>query len=530
MLETPRAGNPRRPLRKARNELLPRSRRPVRAPVRPARGRVRHRAHDLAAPAARGQRADARDRNGDPGGRLRLSAPPVPDDRHRRDRPVPPDRLLPPARLGHRDRLPDRRDPLGRGRVHRDERRGALEREDGRGRQARPQAGAQRRVPGRIGHGPARRRARAARRRGLLLGADRLAGQLAGLGDRRPHRPRLRRLADLGLRASRRRHLHEGGGRRRRPRREDRGGHPRGRSPQPGRDRGQRGRQRRRLRGHGRRPLRDLCRHGGRGHAARERVPGQRAVALPAGHRRDLDHRLDHRHVLRADRARRLDHERALQVRDRGHAALGDRVHPGDGGVRRRHVQLLEPLRLGADRPRHHVPARRDHRVLHGHALGPGEVDFERVTHGARDEHHRGARRGHAGDGAAGDRDRDRDRRRVLRRGAGAVRDRRRGHGAALDDRPDRRSRRVRPGDRQRGRHRRDGEPRRVGAGDHGSAGRGREHDEGGHEGLRDRVGRPRRADPVRRVHARAPGSRARDDHVLARRIHGWSRACSSAA
>ena len=111
-----------------------------------------------------------------------------------------------------------------------------------------------------------------------------------------------------------------------------------------------------------------------------------------------------------------------------------------DGG----HVQLLEPLRLGADRPRHHVPARRDHRVLHGHALGPGEVDLERVTHRARDEHHRGARRGHAGDGAAGDRDRDRDRRRVLRRGAGALRDRRRRHGAAFDDRPDRRARRVR--------------------------------------------------------------------------------------
>ena len=61
-----------------------------------------------------------------------------------------------------------------------------------------------------------------------------------------------------------------------------------------------------------------------------QRVPGQRAVALPARHRRDLDHRVDHRHLLRPDRARRLDHERALQVRDRRHAALGDRVHPGD--------------------------------------------------------------------------------------------------------------------------------------------------------------------------------------------------------
>ena len=125
--------------------------------------------------------------------------------------------------------------------------------------------------------------------------------QLAGLGDRRPRRPRLRRLADLGLRASRRRHLHEGRGRRRRPGRQDRSGNPRGRSAEPGRDRRQRRRQRRRLRRHGRRPLRDVRRHGGRGDAAR------RARSRPAssGSTRsciggDLDHRLDHRHVLRA--------------------------------------------------------------------------------------------------------------------------------------------------------------------------------------------------------------------------------------
>ena len=43
-----------------------------------------------------------------------------------------------------------------------------------------------------------------------------------------------------------------------------------------------------------------------------------------------------------------------------------------------------------------------------------------------------------------------------------ALRHRRRGHGAALDDRPDRRPRRVRPGDRQRRRDRRDGGPARV--------------------------------------------------------------------
>ena len=45
---------------------------------------------------------------------------------------------------------------------------------------------------------------------------------------------------------------------------------------------------------------------------------------------------------------------------------------------------------------------------------------------------------------------------------------------------------------------------RRVRPRDHRSARRGRQHDEGRHEGLRDRLGRPRRARPLRRVHARA--------------------------
>ena len=44
------------------------------------------------------------------------------------------------------------------------------------------------------------------------------------------------------------------------------------------------------------------------------------------------------------------------------------------------------------------------------------------------------------------------------------VRHRRRGHGAAVDDGPDRGARRLRPRDRQRGRHRRDGRPARLGA------------------------------------------------------------------
>ena len=100
---------------------------------------------------------------------------------------------------------------------------------------------------------------------------------------------------------------------------------------------------------------------------------------------------------------------------------------------------------------------------------------------------------------AAGDRARRRHpRREPLRR---PVRDRRRRDGAALDDRPDRRARRLRPGHRQRRRHRRDGRPARERARDHRPARRGRQHDEGRHEGLRDRLGRARRARPLRLVH-----------------------------
>ena len=54
----------------------------------------------LAAAAAGRQRADAGDRARRAGGRRRVPAPPVPDDRDRRDRAVPAARLLPLARLG----------------------------------------------------------------------------------------------------------------------------------------------------------------------------------------------------------------------------------------------------------------------------------------------------------------------------------------------------------------------------------------------------------------------------------------------
>ena len=223
------------------------------------------------------------------------------------------------------------------------------------------------------------------------------------VGGRRPPRPRLRRLAHLRLRPARRRHLHEGRRRRRRPRRQDRGRHPRGRPAQPGRDRRQRRRQRRRLRRHGRRPVRDVRRHRRRGDAARHRLREQQPLAVPARARRHLDPGLDHRHVLRARRqGRERDHQRALHERPRRDGALRDRVHPGHEGVRGPAVLVLAALRLGARRARDHVPARRDHRVLHREPLEPGQEDRRSVDDRARDEHHRRPRQGHGGDRAAG--------------------------------------------------------------------------------------------------------------------------------
>ena len=254
--------------------------------MRGRRGRIRALLHLVAAEAARRQRADAGDRARRAGGRRGLPAPPVHDDRGGRGRAVPGDRVLPRARLGDGDRLRDRRRPLGGGGLHRHERRGALERPHGRGREAGPAPRVPRRVQGRLGGGPARRRPRPARCRRLLRHPHRVLRQEPGERNRRPDRARVRRLADLGLRTPRRRHLHEGRRRRRRPRRQDRGGHPRGRPAQPGRDRRQRRRQRRRLRRHGGRPVRDVRGHRRRRDAAGDGVPAREPAALPARARR----------------------------------------------------------------------------------------------------------------------------------------------------------------------------------------------------------------------------------------------------
>ncbi len=469
----------------------------------------------MAAAAARRQRGDAGDRPRRAGGRSRVPAPPVHHHRRGRGRPVPRDRVLPRARLGDGDRLRDRGGALGSRGLHRHERGRSFERAHSRGCEAGPPSRLRGCLQGRLRRRSARRRPRPPGRRRLLRDPHRVLRQEPGDRDRRPDRACVRRLADLRLRAPRRRHLHQGRRRRRRPRRQDRGRHPGGRPAQPGRDRRQRRRQRRRLRRHGGRPVRDVRGHRRRRDAAGDGVPAREPAALPARARRRLDPRLRDRDLLRPDRQERLDHQRALQERPRRDGALGDRLHPRHDGVRRGPLQLRRALRLCARRPGDHLRARRDHRVLHRLALESRQVDLEGVADRSRHEHHRGPRRRHARDRGSGDRDRGRDHRRV--RDRRPLRHRRRRDGPALDVRPDRRPRRVRPRHRQRRWDRRDGPPGRVRPRDHRPARRRRQHDEGGHEGLRDRLGGSRRARPLRRVQAR-PGRRGPDARPSASR------------
>ena len=90
------------------------------------------------------------------------------------------------------------------------------------------------------------------------------------------------------------------------------------------------------------------------------------------------------------------------------------------------------------------------------------------------------------------------------------VRHRHRRHDHAGAGRPRGRARRLRPGHRQCRRHRRDGGPAARGPRPHRRAGRGRQHHQGGHQGLRDRLGRPRRAGAVRRLRRRTSSTTSR--------------------
>ena len=82
-----------------------------------------------------------------------------------------------------------------------------------------------------------------------------------------------------------------------------------------------------------------------------------------------------------------------------------------------------------------------------------------------------------------------------------ALRHRRRRHRHAEHGRHRRRPRRLRPDHRQRRRHRRDGRAAGERARRHRPARRRRQHDQGGHQGLRHRLGRPGGAGAVRRLH-----------------------------
>ena len=214
----------------------PRGRRRPR--MRCVRRRVRTSDDALSARALARQRAHAEHLARRPAGRARLPEPPVHHDRRRRRGRVRRADLR--AEHRRRVRLRDRRHPLRLGGLHRHERVRARQRARRRGRPRGGLPGAHRRLPRRRDHRPARGRPRPDGGSRLLRPAHRGLQRNSEDGRRCADRARLRGLADLDLRPSRRRHLHEGGRRRRRPRGQGRGRHPRGRSPQPRDDRRQR--------------------------------------------------------------------------------------------------------------------------------------------------------------------------------------------------------------------------------------------------------------------------------------------------
>ena len=283
-----------------------------------------------------------------PRGRAGLSRAPVHDHRHRRRGRLPA-RLV--AALGdRRDRLPDRRRAFGRCRLHRHARLGARQCAHRAGRLQQPRRRPRHRLQVGRHHRHAGRRPRAARRLRLLLDPDRPDGLCAGRphGHRRAGRARLRRFADLDLRPSRRRHLHQGRRRRRRSRRQGRSRHSRRRSAQPGHHRRQCRRQCRRLRRHGGRPVRDLCGDRRRHHGARRRSSSaaRRCSATVMLYPLAICGACIITSIVGTFfvklGSQRLDHGRALQGPDRHRPAV-------DRRPRRRH---LADHRLGRDRHR----------------------------------------------------------------------------------------------------------------------------------------------------------------------------------
>ena len=416
---------------------------------------------------------------------------------------------------GHR--LPDRCGSFRRGRLHRHACLRAGECADRRcGQDRRAQARAKRRLPLGRNHRPSGGGPRPPRRHRLLRDpADR-----GGRDEDRAGSARgtwLRRLAHLDLRAAGRRHLHQGRRRGRRPGRQGGSRHSRGRPAQPRGDRRQCRRQCGRLRRHGGGPLRDLCRHHRRHHAARggvlHRAVAAIAHALPAGYRRRLHPGVGDRHVLRPPRQEPEDHARALSRLPGLRRALRHRVlsdHRLGGGLehrvhsRRRDGLGPRPLPLRVDRAGGDRPHDLGHRILHVDRVRAGARYRQGVDHGGCHQHHPGACDLHAGDGASRDHHLGRDHPRLSR--CRPIRHRDRGDSDAGARRHGRCPRCLWPGDRQCRRHRRDGGLARGRAANDRRAGCGRQHHQGGDQGLRHRL---RRACCACAVHGLYRGSGA---------------------
>ena len=266
-----------------------------------------------------------------------------------------------------------------------------------------------RRLPRRRGHRHARRRPR---RCSASPATTAILTWLVGespQGGRRADRPRLRRLADLGLRPPRRRHLHQGAptsaptsSARSRP------ASPRT-TPQPGGDRRQRRRQRRRLRRHGRRPVRDLRRHRGRRDAARRASPSPSTPQRPCTRWSSAASRSSPRSsALRGASSQAGNVERALYqglivsgviaalAFYPGHTWLMSRPRHTQRRRRRAHPQPLGTVYLCAliGIGVTGVPVR-DHRLLHLDPLQPGEEHRAGAsTDRSRHQHHPGPRPG----------------------------------------------------------------------------------------------------------------------------------------
>ena len=157
----------------------------------------------------------------------------------------------------------------------------------------------------------------------------------------------------------------------------------------------------------------------------------------------------------------------------------------------------------GLDRPCGHRPHRRHHRILHRHRQAPGRVDRAGLRHRPRHQRDPGPRGVARIDGASGAGHRRRHHLDLPARRP--LRHRDRGHDHARPRRHDRRARRLRPGHRQRRRHRGNGRPAEGSAPVDRRARRGRQHHQGDHQGLRDRLGGLGRAGAVRGLHQRHP-------------------------